>query len=69
MVHPPFKLAHFRNTHSSVHTTKLLQSIQGQVDRYITGGLWGMAYNVLEVHVNILPINLLLCKVQLNAAT
>ena len=66
---PPFKLAHFRNTHGSVCTTKLLQSIQGQVARYITGGLQGMAYNILEVHANILPINLLLRKVQLNAAT
>ena len=66
---PPFKLAHSKNTHSSVHTTKLLQSIQGQVARYIMGGLCGTAFDVLEVHMNILPIDLLLHKVQLNAAT
>ena len=36
---------------------------------YITGGLKGTAYDVLEVHAFMLPIDLLFHKVQVNMAT
>ena len=37
--------------------------------RYITGGIRGTAYDVLEAHANLLPINLLFKKIQFRAAT
>lgn len=56
---PPFKLPHSRNTWGSVQATKLIQSIQGHMLRFITGGLHDTAFDVLEVHTNIPPIDLL----------
>ena len=66
---PPFKLAHSRNTKGSIRATKLLQSVQGRAARYITGSLKGTAYDVLEVHAYIPPIDLMFQKAQINAAT
>lgn len=66
---PPFKLASSKNARGSVGVTKLFQSIQGRIARYITGGIRGTAYDVLEAHAHILPVDLLFRKVQTQAAT
>ena len=66
---PPFKVAHSSNSCGSVGPMKLLHSIQGQVSRFITGGMRGTALDVLEVHANIPLVDLLFHKVQTNAAT
>ena len=66
---PPFKWPHSQISCGSVLDTKSLQSIQGTAARYITGGICGTAYNVLEAHANLPPVDLLFCKVQLRAAS
>ena len=66
---PPFKLAHKRNLLGSASATKLLCSIQGQAAQFITGRFRGTAFNVLEAHAYIPPIDLLFWKTQMNAAT
>ena len=62
---PPFKLAHSKNLWGSIAIMKKLHSIQGHATRFITGGLKGTTFDVLEAHTNILPINLLFYKTQL----
>ena len=66
---PPFKRVHLQKPSSSVTDTKSLQSIQGTATRYITRGLHGTAYNVMEAHADLPPINLLLRKIQFRAAS
>lgn len=66
---PPYKRAHSKNQSGSVKDTKLLRSIQGIATRYITGGIKGTAFDVLEVHANTPPIDLLIKKEQRRAAT
>ena len=66
---PPFKLTHKRNSLGSVSVTKILHSVQGQVAQFITGGLKGTAYDILEAHAYIPPVDLLLRKTQMSAAT
>ena len=66
---PPFKRPHSQKSNSSVSDTKSLQSIQGTVARYITGGIRGTAYNILEAHANLPPVNLLFRRVQFRAAS
>lgn len=66
---PPFKQPHSKKSNGSVNDTKLLQSIQGTACRYITGAIRGTAFDVLETHANVLPIDLLFRKVQFRAAT
>lgn len=46
-----------------------LQSIQDTAVRYITGGIRGTAYDILEAHANLLPIDLLFRKMQFRATT
>ena len=53
----------------SVKATRLLCSIQGTATRHITEGVRGTAFDMLEVHVNIPPIDLLFWKVQFCAAS
>ena len=66
---PPFKRPHSQKSNSSVSDTKSLQSIQGTVARYITGGIRGTAYDILEAHANLPPVNLLFRRVQFRAAS
>ena len=66
---PPFKLTYKRNSLGSISVTKILHSVQGQAARFITGGLKDTAYDVLEVHAYIPPVDLLLHKTQMSAAT
>ena len=66
---PPYKQAHSQKSSGSVADTKSLQSIQGTASRYITGGIRGTAYDVLEAHANLPPIDLLFRKIQFRAAT
>ena len=61
---PLFKLPHARKSAGSARTTKLLHLIQGAATRHITGGLRGMAFNTLEVHANLPPVDLLFQKSQ-----
>ena len=64
---PPFKWAHSQKSSGSVADTESLQSIQGTAVRYITGGIRGTAYEVLEAHTNLPPIDLLFRKIQFRA--
>lgn len=66
---PPFKQAHSQKSSGSVADTKSLQSIQGTASRYITRGIWGTAYDILEAHANLPPVDLLFRKIQFRAAT
>ena len=66
---PPYKHAYSKNSSGSIGETKLLHSIQGRVAHYITGGIRGTAFDILEAHANILPIDLLFRRVQFRAAT
>ena len=43
--------------------------IQGTAARYITGGIRGTAYNALEAHANIPPVDILFRKTQFRAAS
>lgn len=65
---PTFKMAHSQNSSGSVEDTKLLWTIQGTATRNITGSIRGSAYDMLEVHANTPPIDLLFCHVQFRAA-
>ena len=64
---PLYKHCYSRNTRGSVHPTELLQSIQGRATRIITGRLRGTTFDILKVHVNTTPIDLLFRKAQINA--
>ena len=66
---PPFKRAHLQKSSGSVADTKSLQSIQGTAARYITGSLCGTAYDVMEAHADLPPIDLLLRRIQFRAAS
>ena len=65
---PPYKTAHSQKHSGSVKETKELQLIQGTMTRFITGGIRGTAFNILEIHTNIPPIDLLIRKIQAKAA-
>ena len=65
---PPCKLHHCRNARGSIHATKLLQPIQARATRLITGSLRGTTFDILDVHVNTPPVDLLFRKAQINAA-
>ena len=54
---PPFKTAHSPKSYGSVKDTQLLCSIQGMATRYITGSIKGAAFDILEAHVNLPPID------------
>ena len=43
--------------------------IQGTTTRFITGGIRGTAFDILEIHANIPPIDLLIRKIQAKAAS
>ena len=64
---PLYKHCYSRNTRGSVCPIKLLQSIQGHATRIITGRLRETTFDILEVHANTPPINLLFRKVQINS--
>ena len=66
---PPFKEANAQKFSGAIGDTKLLQTIQGTATRYITGGIRGTAYDVLEAHANIPPIDILFRKAQFRAAS
>ena len=66
---PPFKQAHSQKSSGSVADTKSLQSIQGTRSRYITRGIQGTTYDILEAHTNLPPVDLLFRKIQFRAAT
>ena len=66
---PPFKQSHSQISCGSVSDTKSLQSIWGTAVRYITGGIHGTAYDILEAHADLPPVDLLFCKVQFRAAS
>ena len=65
----PYKPFHAKNSRGSDGEMKLLHLVQGRVTQYITRGIHGTAYNVLEAHANVLPIDLLFRKVQFHTAT
>ena len=65
----PFKWPHSQISSGSVSDTKSLQSIQGTAARYITGGICSTAYNILEAHADLPPVDLLFHKVQFRAAS
>ena len=56
-------------TIGSVKETRLLCSIQGIATRYITGGIKGTAFNTLEAHTNLPPIDLAFRIAQFCAAS
>lgn len=66
---PPFKQSGHKNLTGSVAPTKAFSSFQRRVAQYITGGINGTAGDVMEVHANILPVDLLFRKVQFRAAS
>ena len=66
---PPFKQADHTKLSSLVAPTKAFTSLQRQVTHYITGGINGTAEDILEVHTNVLPVDLLFCKVQFCTAS
>lgn len=66
---PPFRTAYTQKLYSSVKVTKLLRMIQGMATRYITGGIKGIAYDMLEIHTYVPPVDLLFHKAQFRAAS
>ena len=66
---PPFKTMHSQKYSGSVGITKQLQKVQGTATRYITGALRGTTFDIMDAHVNIPPIDLLVCKAQFWAAS
>ena len=71
---PTYGISRHSKPHSQkscglVSDTKSLQSIQGTAARYITGGIRGTAYDILEAHADLPPVDLLFCKVQFRAAS
>ena len=66
---PLFKWAHLQKSSGLVASMESLQSIQDTAVRYITGGIRGTAYDILEAHANLLPIDLLFRKMQFRATT
>ena len=66
---PPFKRPHSQKSNGLVSDTKSLQLIQGTAARYITGGIQGTAYNILEAHADLPPVDLLFRRVQFRAAS
>ena len=66
---PPFKTAHSPKSYRSVKDTQLLCLIQGMATRYITGGIRDTAFDVLEAHANIPPIDLTFRIAQFHTAS
>ena len=66
---PPYKPAHAKKSNGLVTVTKHLNSIQGTAARHITGGIKGTAHDTLQAHANILPMDLLLRRIQFRAAS
>ena len=66
---PPFKEAGLTRLTGSIAPTKAFTSFQQWVTHYITGGVNGTAGDIMEVHANTLPVDLLFCKVQFWAAS
>ena len=66
---PPFKEAGLTKLTGSIAPTKVFTSFQQQVTHYITGGINSTAGDIMEVHANMLPVDLLFCKVQFWAAS
>jgi ribonuclease HI len=65
---PTFKLAGAGKTKGSVAITNKLRSTQRKVAKTVTGALSSTAGDILDVHANLLPIDLLFRKILFRAA-
>ena len=65
---PTFKLTGAGKTKGSVAITNELRSTQRKVTKTITGALSSTTGDILDVHTNLLPIDLLFRKVLFRAA-
>lgn len=57
------------NMKGSVGTTRLLRSVQRKAAKFITGALNTTAGDVMDIHANLLPIDLLFHKILFRAAS